>query len=137
MFSKIDVFKKFAIFTGKHLCWSLFLINLQTLRPSTLLKRDSNTDVCVNVAKFLRTVFLQNIPSGCFWTFEVFKLKRKRWIPLEYPKRMCRTYTKIWISLRMLLRKAYIQIKLTLTKSMSVGIWVVGIINQLFTTRGP
>ena len=45
-------------------------------------------------------------------------------------------YTKIWISLRMLLRKAYIQIKLTLTKTMSVGIWVVGIINQLFT-RGP
>ena len=45
-------------------------------------------------------------------------------------------YTKIWISLRMLLRKAYIQIKLTLTKSMRVGIWVVGTINQLFT-RGP
>ena len=32
MFFKIGVFENFAIFTGKHLCWSLFLINLQTLR---------------------------------------------------------------------------------------------------------
>ena len=29
MFFKIYVFKIFAIFTGKHLCWSLFLIKLQ------------------------------------------------------------------------------------------------------------
>ena len=26
---KISVRKNFAIFTGKHLCWSLFLIKLQ------------------------------------------------------------------------------------------------------------
>ena len=31
MFLEIDVLKDFAIFTGKHLCWSLFLIKLQTL----------------------------------------------------------------------------------------------------------
>ena len=30
MFFKIDVFKDFAIFTGKQLCWSVFLITLQT-----------------------------------------------------------------------------------------------------------
>ena len=35
--------KTFALITGKHLCWSLFLIVLQTFRPTTLLKRDSNT----------------------------------------------------------------------------------------------
>ena len=29
MFFKIDVPKNFAICTGKHLCWSLFSINLQ------------------------------------------------------------------------------------------------------------
>ena len=40
------VLKNFAIFTTrKHLWWSLFLIKLQTLRPGTLLKRDSNTGV--------------------------------------------------------------------------------------------
>ena len=29
MFLKIGVLKNFAIFTGKHLCWSRFLIKLQ------------------------------------------------------------------------------------------------------------
>ena len=33
-----DVFKNFANFTGKHLCWSLFLIKLHAFRPATLLK---------------------------------------------------------------------------------------------------
>ena len=32
MFFKIGVLKIFSIFTGKHLCWSLFLIKLQALR---------------------------------------------------------------------------------------------------------
>ena len=43
MFFKIRVVKDFAIFTAKYLCWSLFLINLQVLRPAALLKRDFNT----------------------------------------------------------------------------------------------
>ena len=29
MFFKTAVLRKFAIFTGKHLCWSLFLIKFQ------------------------------------------------------------------------------------------------------------
>ena len=37
------VLKNVAIFIGKHLSWSLFLIKLQAIRPETLLKRDSNT----------------------------------------------------------------------------------------------
>ena len=43
-FKKV-VFKNFAIFTGKRLCWSLLLINLQAWRPETLFKNDSNTGV--------------------------------------------------------------------------------------------
>ena len=43
MFLKIGVFKNFSIFTGKQLCWSVFLIKLQAWRPETLLTRDSNT----------------------------------------------------------------------------------------------
>ena len=35
--------KSFATFTGKHMCWGQFLTNLQTFRPTTLLKRDSST----------------------------------------------------------------------------------------------
>ena len=45
IFIKISVLKNFAIFTGKHLCWSLFLRKLQVLKPASLLKRDSNTGV--------------------------------------------------------------------------------------------
>ena len=39
------VLRTFANFTGKHLCWSLLLLELQTFSPTTLLKRDSITDV--------------------------------------------------------------------------------------------
>ena len=39
---KRAILKHFAIFMGKHFCWSLFLIKLQTFRPATLLKRNSN-----------------------------------------------------------------------------------------------
>ena len=42
---KIIVDKSFAIFTGKHLCWSPFLRKLQVLKPASLLKGDSNTGV--------------------------------------------------------------------------------------------
>ena len=38
------VLKNLAIFTAKHVCWSLLLIKLQTFRPEILSKRDSNTD---------------------------------------------------------------------------------------------
>ena len=53
MFFKIDSIKSFAIFTGKHLCWGLFLIKLQVLP--------------VDIAKFLRIAFLYNTSGGCFW----------------------------------------------------------------------
>ena len=42
MFCKKYVLKHFAIFTGKHLCWCLFLIKLQAVR--TIL-----TDTCVRL----------------------------------------------------------------------------------------
>ena len=42
IFFKIGVLKKFANFTGKQLCWRLFLVKLQGWRPATLLRRDSN-----------------------------------------------------------------------------------------------
>ena len=77
--------ENFAIFTGKHLCWSLFLIKLQTSKTKHILKilRCSHckifnvclaTEACnvikkklhhsffpVNIAKFLRTPVLKNI----------------------------------------------------------------------------
>ena len=41
MIIKMDVLKDFAIFTGKYLGWSLFLITLQVLRSASLLEGDS------------------------------------------------------------------------------------------------
>ena len=38
------VLKDFAIFTGRHLCWSLFLITLKVFRPVFLSKRNFNKD---------------------------------------------------------------------------------------------
>ena len=70
IFFKIGVLKNFAIFIGKHMCWSLFLIKLQALKPATLLKRDPNTGVFLSyLQKFLRTPFFtQHLrwPGGCF-----------------------------------------------------------------------
>ena len=60
MFFKIVVLKNIAIFTRKHLRWSLFLIKLQTSRPVTSLKGDSSTGVPANIARFLRTPILKN-----------------------------------------------------------------------------
>ena len=39
IFFKIDVLKNLAIFTRKHLCWSLFLIKLLAWRSAFLLKK--------------------------------------------------------------------------------------------------
>ena len=65
VFYEKAVLKNFAIFTGKHLCWSLFLIKLQTFRPDS--KKDSNTDIFLwmlrNVEKHL---FWRTSGDGCF-----------------------------------------------------------------------
>ena len=39
------VLKDFAIFTGKHLCQIILLIDLRASRHANFLKRDSNADV--------------------------------------------------------------------------------------------
>ena len=36
MFFRRDVFKTFAIFVGKHLCWNIFLMKLQACRTAAL-----------------------------------------------------------------------------------------------------
>ena len=53
MFFRICVLQDFAIFTGKNLRWSLFLITLDAL-----LKRDSNTGVfLLNLRLFQERLF--------------------------------------------------------------------------------
>ena len=54
---KKGAFRNFASFTGRQLCWSLFLIELQTFRPAALLKIDSNT-----------YVFLSDLQDHLIWS---------------------------------------------------------------------
>ena len=71
MFSKTGVLKNFKIFTGKNLCWSLFLIKFQDWRPTFLFKkRLQRRCFSVNIAKFLRTAFL--LKTCSLYLFEIF-----------------------------------------------------------------
>ena len=56
------VFKNFAIFTGKHLCWSLFLIKLQT-SGLQLYQKEIPTQVfsCEICELFKNTYFEQHL----------------------------------------------------------------------------
>ena len=58
MFYKIGVLKNVANFTGKHLCWSLFLIKLQTWICNFNKRRLQHSHFSVKFAKFLRISFL-------------------------------------------------------------------------------
>ena len=58
MFFQTGVLNNFAIFTGKHLCWSLFMIKLKAWRPTTILKRDPKTGVFL--WKLFRTFFTEH-----------------------------------------------------------------------------
>ena len=61
---KICVLKNFTNFTEKHLSWSHLLIKFQSWRPANLLKRDSNTGVCL--WNFWEHLVLQNTSGDCF-----------------------------------------------------------------------
>ena len=69
VFCKKGVLRNFAKFKGKHLSQRLFFNTVAGL-PATLLKK-SLWHRCfpVNLAKFLRTPFLQNTPRDCFCIF--------------------------------------------------------------------
>ena len=59
--SKCVFLKVWQKFIGKHLCWSLFLIKSQALRPETLLKTDSNTSVFLrNLRTCLEQLFTEH-----------------------------------------------------------------------------
>ena len=65
---KQTALENFAIFTGKHLCRSLFFVKVASLRPETLFKkRLQHRCFLVNIKKFLRAPILKNICECCFW----------------------------------------------------------------------
>ena len=69
--------KKGVLFTGKYMCQSLFFNKVAGLRPATLLKKRLwHRCFPVNFAKFIRTPFLQNTSSSCFWPFSL----SRKWV---------------------------------------------------------
>ena len=67
LFCKKYVLENFEVFTGKHLCRSLFFNKVADLRSSTSIKRDSDMGFFANFAKFLRTLFSENTYGSCLW----------------------------------------------------------------------
>ena len=62
MFCKICVLEYFVKFTGKHLCWGIFLIKLQAFRSAALLKSDSDTNVSLwNMRNFQEHLFYRTL----------------------------------------------------------------------------
>ena len=59
---------KLAMFTGKHLCWSLFFIKMQASRSVTLLKNDCNTGAFLWILQknFKCSLFYRPPPMAVF-----------------------------------------------------------------------
>ena len=62
---KKAVLKNFAVYIGKHLCWSIFfkaslLNSFLDLRPATLLKKRHQQCFPVIITKFLSSIFTEH-----------------------------------------------------------------------------
>ena len=71
MFFKVGVLENSAIFTGKHLCWSLFLIKLQAC--NFIKKKLRLKCFLVHIAKFSRPAFLMEHPRWLLLISAVMK----------------------------------------------------------------
>ena len=79
MFFKIDVLKNLAMFTGKHLCQSYFLIQLQGWRTAIVLQRDSNTSA---FEIFKNTYFEEHLRTAAS-VLRIIKLLIKYWTSVD------------------------------------------------------
>ena len=72
------VLKNFATFTGKHLCWNLFLIKLQAFRPDS--KKDFNTGVFLWILRnFEEHLFWRTSANGCFrWRVHYYIISNEK-----------------------------------------------------------
>ena len=56
---KKGVLKNFASFTGKHPCWSLFLIKLQAFRVATLLKETPTQVFSSEICEIFKNTYFE------------------------------------------------------------------------------
>ena len=82
---KKGVLRKFAKFTGKHLCQSHFLNKVADFRPATLIKKRLwHRCFPVNFTNFLRTLFLQNTSGRLLLTNSTISYLSVRQISLTH-----------------------------------------------------
>ena len=62
--------------TGNHLCWTLFLIKLQKIKPATLLKLNSNRDVSCEICKIFKNTYFEE----CFYKRQAARNLRFCWV---------------------------------------------------------
>ena len=66
-----------------YLCWSLFLMKFQALRPANLLKSDSSKDVFPWILRSLEHLFCRISANGCFWISQVLDAYLPFWSPFR------------------------------------------------------
>ena len=67
MFFEIDVLKSFTNFTGKHLCWSFFLITLQAWRLGKYGKQTPRGTFSQEISKSANQIIFRETVTRCFW----------------------------------------------------------------------
>ena len=67
MFFKIGLVKNFVMFTGKYLCWSLFLKRLFSCEYYEILKNSFFYRTPLVAASSRRTILQSNLPKSIFW----------------------------------------------------------------------
>ena len=96
VFHKKAVLKNFAIFTGKHLRWSLFSMKLQAFTATILLKRHSNTGVFLwTLQNFQEQLFWRTSGNGCFCSLSLLFSSEKSLSSLK-------AHSKVWGNFRQL-----------------------------------
>ena len=106
--TKIGVLKNFAIFTGKHLCWSLFLIKFQAFRAKGLKASFRTPLVAAYASYFVPSV--QHVFQTMNYTLSFFYKQRFFSTQLH----CCLTFS--WIELQMLLTCCLIHISIITTR---------------------
>ena len=85
MFFKIGVLKNFAIFTGKHLGWCLFLIKSRPSGLQLYWKKSPIQMFSVNIVKFLRTAyFREHLWWLLLWLLEIPDFHWINYLQLAY-----------------------------------------------------
>ena len=74
---KVGVLKNFVMITGNHLCGSLFFINLQTWRPTTLLIPVLSYEYCETFKATILKITLRTAASDYTYKQHLFSYARK------------------------------------------------------------